>query len=107
MRLRQTAAWRWMARILLFHAVCLGWVFFRASSFAIAFVMLRRLRIPGAVTLATVPVVLALIAGLAGSSSRCAGVRASSARLAVAGHGPRRGFCGSDFRRRSCWALPE
>ncbi|MGC2620508.1 MAG: MBOAT family protein [Acidobacteriaceae bacterium] len=64
-RLRQTREWKWVSRILLFHAVCLGWVFFRAPSFAIAFAMLHRLRIPGAATLATVPVVLALIAGLA------------------------------------------
>jgi len=65
-RLRQSAAWRWTARILLFHAVCLGWVFFRASSFGIAFEVLRRLAVPGALTLASVPVGMALIAGLAG-----------------------------------------
>ena len=65
-RFRQTAAWRWTARILLFHAVCLGWVFFRSSSFGIAFVVLRRLAVPGAITLLSVPVAMALIAGLAG-----------------------------------------
>jgi alginate O-acetyltransferase complex protein AlgI len=65
-RLRATKTWRWIARILLFHAVCLGWVFFRASSFIAAFTLLRRLSIPGAVTLATAPVILALIVGLAG-----------------------------------------
>jgi len=65
-RLRQTTAWRWVSCLLLFHAVCLGWVFFRSPSFAIAFTILRRLAVPGPVTLAGVPVLLALFAGLAG-----------------------------------------
>jgi len=65
-RLRQTSPWRWVARMLLFHAVCLGWVFFRAPSFVIAFALLHRLTIPGAITLASVPVMLALSLGLAG-----------------------------------------
>lgn len=65
-RLRATKAWTWIARILLFHAVCLGWVFFRAPSFEVAFTVLRRLALPGAATLATVPVLLALVAGIAG-----------------------------------------
>ncbi|MGD0345291.1 MAG: MBOAT family protein [Terracidiphilus sp.] len=65
-RFRQTAVWRWMARLLLFHAVCLGWVFFRSPSFEIAFAVLRRLAVPGAITLASIPVAMALIAGLAG-----------------------------------------
>lgn len=65
-RLRQASAWRWVARLLLFHGVCLGWVFFRAPSFAVAFALLHRLTIPGAITLATVPVMLALTIGLAG-----------------------------------------
>jgi hypothetical protein len=55
-----------MARLLLFHAVCLGWVFFRSPSFEIAFAVLRRLAVPGAITLASIPVAMALIAGLAG-----------------------------------------
>jgi D-alanyl-lipoteichoic acid acyltransferase DltB (MBOAT superfamily) len=66
LRFRQTAVWRWTARLLLFHAVCLGWIFFRSPSFDIAFAMLRRLAVPGAITLASVPVALVLIAGLAG-----------------------------------------
>jgi hypothetical protein len=41
-------------------------VFFRAPSFAIAFALLHRLTIPGAITLASVPVMLALLLGLAG-----------------------------------------
>ena len=64
-RLRETAAWRWVSRILLFHAVCLGWVFFRAPSFGLAFATLHRLAIPGGCTLLSVPVMLALVAGLA------------------------------------------
>jgi len=64
--LRCTAMWRWASRLLVFHAVCLGWVFFRAPSFAIAFTILRRLAVPGLCTLATVPVSMALFAGLVG-----------------------------------------
>jgi len=66
LRLRQTTAWRWASRLLLFHAVCLGWVFFRSPSFGIAFAMLRRLAIPGACTLLTIPVGFAQLAGVAG-----------------------------------------
>jgi hypothetical protein len=50
----------------MFHAVCFGWIFFRAPSFEIAFAVLRNLTIPGAVTLATGPVILVLILGLTG-----------------------------------------
>jgi alginate O-acetyltransferase complex protein AlgI len=63
---RETALWRWTARLLLFHGVCLGWVFFRSPSFDVAFTMLHRLAVPGGATLLTVPVTLALLAGLAG-----------------------------------------
>jgi D-alanyl-lipoteichoic acid acyltransferase DltB (MBOAT superfamily) len=65
-RWRGTTAWKWMARILLFHAVCLGWVFFRSSTFDLAFEVLGRLRVPGAATLATGPVLIVLFLGLAG-----------------------------------------
>jgi hypothetical protein len=65
-RWRATAAWKWMSRILLFHAVCLGWVFFRSSTFALAFSVLGQLRVPGAATLATGPVLIVLFLGLAG-----------------------------------------
>jgi len=40
--LAQTTAWKWTARILLFHAVCAGWVFFRATSFDLAFQVFGR-----------------------------------------------------------------
>jgi D-alanyl-lipoteichoic acid acyltransferase DltB (MBOAT superfamily) len=64
--LRGTVAWKWFARLLLFHAVCVGWVFFRASSFAIAFSIFERLSVPGWATLATGPVTLVLLIGLFG-----------------------------------------
>jgi D-alanyl-lipoteichoic acid acyltransferase DltB (MBOAT superfamily) len=64
--MRRSLAWRWLSRILLFHAVCLGWVFFRAPSFDIAGQILGNLTAPGPVTLASLPVVLVLIAGLFG-----------------------------------------
>jgi D-alanyl-lipoteichoic acid acyltransferase DltB (MBOAT superfamily) len=64
--LRGTLAWRWVSRILLFHAVCLGWVFFRSPSFDVAFQVLGNLSAPGPVTLASMPVVLTLAAGLFG-----------------------------------------
>ncbi|HEY3627080.1 MAG TPA: MBOAT family O-acyltransferase [Terracidiphilus sp.] len=63
---RSSTAWLWTSRILLFHAVCVGWVFFRASSFEIAFDVFRRLGAGGAATLATGPVCLVLFLGLAG-----------------------------------------
>lgn len=64
--LQNPTAWRWISRILLFHAVCAGWVFFRASSFAVAFDVFGRLAVPGAVTLASAPVCVVLFLGLAG-----------------------------------------
>jgi D-alanyl-lipoteichoic acid acyltransferase DltB (MBOAT superfamily) len=63
---RATKAWRWASRILLFHAVCVGWVFFRSSSFAIAYSVFGRLTVPGVATLATGPVMIVLFLGLAG-----------------------------------------
>jgi alginate O-acetyltransferase complex protein AlgI len=65
-QMRAGAAWPWISRILMFHAVCLGWVFFRAPSFEIASSMLRGLMTPGTASLATVPIVLMLIFGLLG-----------------------------------------
>jgi alginate O-acetyltransferase complex protein AlgI len=65
-RLRATGAWLWIARVLLFHAVCVGWVFFRASSFASAFAVFGRLAAPAAATLLTGPVCIVLLLGLAG-----------------------------------------
>jgi D-alanyl-lipoteichoic acid acyltransferase DltB (MBOAT superfamily) len=64
--LHNSTAWRWISRILMFHAVCAGWVFFRASSFEIAFDVFGRLAVPAAVTLASAPVCIVLFLGLAG-----------------------------------------
>jgi alginate O-acetyltransferase complex protein AlgI len=66
LRLRRTKAWLWTSRLLLFHAVCFGWIFFRSASFGIAWTVIRRLSTHGPLTLATTPVVLMLIAGLLG-----------------------------------------
>jgi D-alanyl-lipoteichoic acid acyltransferase DltB (MBOAT superfamily) len=63
--MRASAAWRWLSRLLLFHAVCLGWVFFRAPSFDVAFQILGNLATPGPLTLASYPVLLVLGIGLA------------------------------------------
>jgi alginate O-acetyltransferase complex protein AlgI len=65
-QLRRTRAWLWISRLLLFHAVCLGWIFFRSPTFGVAGTVLHRLGARGPLTLATTPVVLMLIAGLAG-----------------------------------------
>lgn len=65
-RWRGTTAWKWVARILLFHAVCAGWVFFRASSFEMAFNVFGRLWTRGSATLATGPILVVLFLGLAG-----------------------------------------
>jgi alginate O-acetyltransferase complex protein AlgI len=65
LRLRQTQTWLWISRLLLFHAVCFGWIFFRSPTFGVASTLLLRLGAHGPLTLATTPVVLMLIAGLA------------------------------------------
>ena len=65
-RMRGSITWLWISRLLLFHAVCAGWVFFRASSFANAFAVFARLAAPAAATLATGPVLIVLILGLGG-----------------------------------------
>jgi alginate O-acetyltransferase complex protein AlgI len=65
-RWRATTAWRWIARLLLFHTVCAAWVFFRAPSFELAFAVFGRLADPGVLTLATAPVSITLLIGLAG-----------------------------------------
>jgi hypothetical protein len=64
--LHNSTAWRWISRILMFNAVCAGWVFFRASGFDNAFDVFRRLAVPGTVTLASGPVLIVLFLGLGG-----------------------------------------
>jgi D-alanyl-lipoteichoic acid acyltransferase DltB (MBOAT superfamily) len=66
-RRRAPATDGWLAilrkRVVTFHLVCLGWVFFRADSIDAAFELLGRLAAPGTVTLVT-PFVLVAIAGM-------------------------------------------
>lgn len=72
-RMRQTRVWLWVSRLLLFHAICLTWVFFRVSSFEVAFEILGQLFVAGSLTLATPVVVTMLCIGLAGQyvPNRC------------------------------------
>jgi alginate O-acetyltransferase complex protein AlgI len=64
--LRQQTWWLWVSRFLMFHAVCIGWVFFRSSTFSLAATVFSRLGSRGIVTMATWPIVLTLILGLFG-----------------------------------------
>ena len=67
--LRQTGWWRWVSRLLLFHAVCFAWIFFRAPTFGLAFQVIRQLGVRGGWTLASAPVVAVLVLGLFGQFS--------------------------------------
>ena len=51
-------------RLVTFHLVCLGWVFFRAQSLGDAFTMLGRLASPGEVALVTPTVLLLILVGI-------------------------------------------
>jgi alginate O-acetyltransferase complex protein AlgI len=64
--LRAQGWWACVSRLLLFQAVCLGWVFFRSPTFALAGTVLHQLGSRGVLTLATWPVVTALVVGLFG-----------------------------------------
>lgn len=64
--IRKTTAWRWIGRILMFHALSLSWIFFRSPSFEIAFECLGRVFEWGGVTLLTVPVITMLSLGVFG-----------------------------------------
>ena len=55
----------WMARLVTFHLVCLGWVLFRAESIRSAVGLLSRLAHPGPSPLVTPLVVLAIAVSLA------------------------------------------
>ena len=62
----QTVRGRVLARVLVFHIVCLAWVFFRSPTLSSAGTLLSRIWSGGTdTTLVTVPVVLAIVAGLA------------------------------------------
>jgi len=65
-QMRSSEPWRWVARILMFHAVCAGWVFFRAETFGLAMGVFHQLGSAGAVTLATAPALIALACGILG-----------------------------------------
>jgi len=89
-RLRAAVAWSWLSRLLLFHAVCLGWVFFRSPTFALADTLLRQLGSRGAATLATWPVLATLAVGLFAqylSPSLRRAAEATMARLPMAFNG--------------------
>jgi D-alanyl-lipoteichoic acid acyltransferase DltB (MBOAT superfamily) len=89
-RLRAQAWWAWVSRVLLFHAVCLGWVFFRAPTFALAGNVLRQLGSRGVVTLASWPVLAALAVGLLGQYAPQVwrrGLEATMARLPAVANG--------------------
>jgi len=89
-RLRAAGWWRWASRLLLFHAVCLGWVFFRSPTFALAGTVLRQLGSRGAVTMASWPVMAALAVGLLGQYAPRVwrrGLEATMARLPAVANG--------------------
>jgi alginate O-acetyltransferase complex protein AlgI len=65
-RLRDKVWWAWVSRVLMFHAVCLGWVFFRSPTFGLAWTVLKQLGSAGAITMATWPVVVTLLLGIFG-----------------------------------------
>jgi alginate O-acetyltransferase complex protein AlgI len=70
-----TAA-KWFGRVLTFHVVCFGWVFFRADSFGRASQVLERLVTAWGQSspLVTTSVVLAIAVGIAGQYVRPAAV---------------------------------
>jgi len=65
--LRTRTWWPWVARILVFHAVCIGWVFFRSPTFNVSATVFHQLATSrGALTMATWPVLLTLVLGIFG-----------------------------------------
>jgi D-alanyl-lipoteichoic acid acyltransferase DltB (MBOAT superfamily) len=65
-RWRASVVWLWVSRVLLFHAICLGWVFFRSPTLTLARTMLLQFRVHGRPTLASWPVVAVLVLGVLG-----------------------------------------
>lgn len=62
---RQGAVWRWVSRLLTFHAVCLGWILFRAGNFDIAWAVMRRIAdTTGSLADIPLPLALAFLAGM-------------------------------------------
>lgn len=88
--LGQTKWWPWVSRVLLFHAVCLGWVFFRSPTFGLAWTVLHQLTVRGAATLAAWPVMVTLVLGIFGQYAPRMwrrGVEATMARMPMAANG--------------------
>jgi D-alanyl-lipoteichoic acid acyltransferase DltB (MBOAT superfamily) len=88
--LNQTRWWPWASRVLMFHAVCLGWVFFRAPTFRLAATTLRQLGSHGPATLAAWPVMLTLAIGIFGQYAPRRwrrGIEATMSRMPLAANG--------------------
>jgi D-alanyl-lipoteichoic acid acyltransferase DltB (MBOAT superfamily) len=88
--LRMQAWWLWVSRVLLFHAVCLGWVFFRSPTFGLAGTVLHQLGSRGAMTMASWPVLAALVVGLLGQYAPRMwrrGLEAAMARMPAVANG--------------------
>ncbi|MGH9184815.1 MAG: MBOAT family O-acyltransferase, partial [Acidimicrobiales bacterium] len=77
----------WVRRIVTFHVVCLGWIFFRAGSVGAAFDVLGRI-VFGESVFAINPVVVAVVAGMLAaqyvSADTITGLQDSFARWSVA-----------------------
>jgi hypothetical protein len=74
----------------MFHAACLGWVFFRSSTFGLARTALKQLGSRGPVTLAAWPVLLTLFVGIFGQYAPQLwrrGLEATMARLPFGANG--------------------
>ena len=66
-QLRTRTWWPWIARLLMFHTICIGWVFFRSPTFSIAATVFHQLTTSrGALTMATWPILLTLTLGIFG-----------------------------------------
>ena len=88
--LRERMWWLWVSRVLMFHAVCLGWVFFRSPTFGVARTVLHQLGSAGWMTLASWPVVVTLVIGIFGQYAPRMwrrGVEATMARLPMGVNG--------------------
>ncbi|MGI5862847.1 MAG: MBOAT family O-acyltransferase [Myxococcales bacterium] len=81
-RVRAWALWPAISRVLTFHFICLGWVFFRAPSLDGAVDVLRALGSGGSVgPWLSAPLLLALAAGLLGQATPAAARASLRARL--------------------------
>ena len=88
--LNRTRWWPWVSRVLMFHAVCLGWVFFRAPTFRLASTMLKQLGSQGATTLVVWPVALTLVVGIFGQYAPRMwrrGIETTMSRMPMAANG--------------------